>query len=163
MKPEIFFLKYAFPCSFILLLRKEITKEEQELIYRSAREEKLYLPKNKIERIFWRVFKFVKSTSDLKTVQRYWWFDHNKHLKQGKFKDFEERFEKLCMVIPCEILGLKNGAIVKSEFFDRTVELKTDFVDVKPGDKVTKHYNYICEKISENLYLNMIESLKKII
>jgi len=123
----------------------------------------LYLPIEKIEKIFWRALEFVDSISDLNLVQKYWWFDHNKYLKHKKFKDFEERFEKLCMVIPCEILGLKNGAIVKSEFFDRTVELKTDFVDVKPGDKVTKHYNYICEKISENLYLNMIESLKKII
>lgn len=164
MKPEIFFLKYTFPCSFILLLRKEITKEEQELVYRSTKEENLYLPKEEIERIFWRPMKFIKSISDLEAVQRYWWFDHNKHLKCKKFKDFEEKFEKLCMVVPCEVLDLtENGAIVRSEFFDGIMKLKIDFVDVKPEDKVTKHYDYICEKISEDLYLNMIENLKKII
>ena len=164
MKPEIFFLKYAFPCSFILLLRKEITKKDQKLIYRSAKEEKLYLPKKEIERIFWRAMKFVKSTSDLEDVQRYWWFDHNKNLKQKEFKSFEENFEKLCMVIPCEVLDLtKNGAIVKSEFFEGNIELKIDFIEVKVGDKVTRHYDYICEKISEELYIKMIESLKKIV
>jgi len=164
MKPEIFFLKYAFPCSFNLLLRKEITKEKQELLYKSVKEEKLHLPKKEIERVFWRPMKFIKSISDLKRVQRYWRFDHNKHIKQEEFQNFEEKFEKLCMVIPCEVLdSMENRAIVRSEFFDGTMKLKKDFVDVKPRDKVTKHYDYICEKISEDLYHNMIESLKKII
>jgi len=163
MKPEIFFLKYAFPCSFILLLRKEITRDKQKLLYRSAKDEQLHLLKNEIERIFWRPMKFIESISDLKAVQKYWRFDHNKHIKQKGFQDFEEKFEKLCMVIPCEVLdSTGNRAIAISDFFEGTMELKKDFVDVKPGDKVTKHYDYICEKISEDLYLNMIESLKKI-
>jgi len=157
-------LKYAFPCTFVLLLRKEITKEEQELLYKSTKEEKLYLDKKKIERIFWRPLKFLKSISDLETVQRYWHFDHNKYLKERKFMGFEEKFEKLCRVIPCVVLRLtKNGTIVRSEFFNGTIKLKTDFVDVKPGNKVTKHYDYVCEKIPEDLYFKMIESLKKII
>jgi len=164
MKPEIFFLKYAFPCSFILLLRKEITKEEQEIVYRSVKDGKLHLPKKDIERIFWRPMKFIKSISDLEAVQKYWRFDHNKHIKEKRFQDFEEKFEKLCMVIPCEVLdSTEKRAIMRSEFLDGIVELKRDFVDVKPGNKVTKHYDYICEKISEGLYLKMIESLKKII
>lgn len=163
MKPEIFFLRYAFPCSFILILRKEITKEKQELFYRSAKDEQLHLSKKEIERIFWRPMKFIKSISNLESVQRYWRFDHNTHIKQKGFQDFEEKFEKLCRVIPCEVLdSTENRAIVRSDFFDGTMELKKDFVNVKPGDKVTKHYDYICEKISEDLYLNMIESLKKI-
>jgi len=164
MNPEIFFLKYALPCSFILLLRKEITKEEQKLLYRSIKDEQLHLPKKEIERIFWRPMKFIKSISNLEAVQKYWRFDHNKHIKQKGFQDFEEKFEKLCRVIPCEVLDLtKNRAIVISDFFDGTMELKKDFVNVKPGDKVTKHYDYICEKISERLYKEIIENLKKII
>jgi hydrogenase maturation factor len=148
----------------MLILRREITKEKQELLYKSVKEKKLYLSKKEIERIFWRPMKFIKSISNLEEVQRYWRFDHNKHLKEKKFEDFEERFEKLCMVIPCELVSVKkNNAVVKSEFFDGTVELKTDFVDIRPGDKVTKHYDYICEKIPEDLYHEMIESLKKIV
>lgn len=163
MKPEIFFLKYAYPCSFVLLSRKEITPEEHDLLYRSAREEKLYLPKEKIEKIFWRAIKFVKSISNLKTVQEYWWFNHNRYLKLKKFKDIEDELIKQCMVIPCEVLFVsKSEAVVRSPFLDRTVKLKTDFVDVKPGDKVIKHYDYVCEKISKGLYLDIIESLKRI-
>jgi len=163
MKPEIFFLKYAFPCSFVLVLRKEITKKEQKLIYRSAKEEKLHLSKKEIERIFWRPMKFIKSICDLESIQRYWRFEHNKNLKEKKFDDFEKKFEKQCMVVPCEVVSINKNVIVKSEFFDGIIKLKTDLVNVKPGDKITKHYDYICEKIPEDLYLKMIESLKKII
>jgi len=163
MKPEIFFLRYAFPCSFVLLLRKEITKKEHELLYRSTKEEKLFLTKGRIEGIFWRALKFIESVSSLESVQKYWWFDHNQHLKHEKFKDFDIKFYKDCMVIPCEVVSVRNNeATVKSKFFDGYKKLKTDFVDVKPGDRVTKHYDYACEKISESLYSKMVENLEKL-
>lgn len=163
MKPEIFFLKYAFPCSFVLLLRGEIDSKEHELLYKSTKEEKLYLPVKKIEKIFWRAVEFVSSISDLDSVQKYWWFDHNKHLKTKEIKNLDEKLLKDCMMIPCEVLSIsRNAASVKSPFFDKIIKLKADLVDVKPGDKVTKHYDYLCEKISESLYLKIKESLKKL-
>ena len=163
MKPEIFFLKYAFPCSFVLLSRGEINQKEHRLLYKSAKEEKLYLSIERVEKIFWRALEFVNSISDLNSVQKYWWFDHNKYLKFKKFKNIEDRLIKECMVIPCEIVSVSgNEAEVKSSFFDKTVKLKTDFVDVEPSDKVTKHYDFVCEKMSKNLYLKIKKSLKKI-
>jgi hydrogenase maturation factor len=161
MKSEIFFLKYAFPCSFVLLSRKEITPEEHELLYKSAKDEKLYLPVKRIESIFWRAMKFIGSIKDLKAVQKYWWFDHNKYLKQEKFKNVDN---KQCMIIPCEVVSVSNDkATVKSTFLDRDEKLKLDFVDVKVGDKVTKHYDYVCGKIPESLYLRIGESLKRLL
>ncbi len=163
MKPEIFFLKYAYPCSFVLLLRKEITKEEHELLYKSVKEKKLFLSKEKIEKIFWRPMRFLKSISDLEAVKKYWRFDHNFYLKKKEFKDFEESLLEHCFVIPCEVVSVKGSkAIVKSPFLKGGISLKIDFVTVRPGDKVTKHYDYVCEKISEDLYKEMIERLKKI-
>jgi hydrogenase maturation factor len=160
MKSEIFFLKYAFPCSFVHLSRKEITQKEHDLLYKSAKDEKLYLSIKKIESIFWRAMKFIGSIIDLKSVQKYWWFDHNRYIKLEKFKNIEN---KQCMVIPCEVVSVSgNEAIVKSPFLNENEKLKLDFVNVKVGDKVTKHYNYVCEKIPEKLYLKMIESLKKL-
>lgn len=162
MKPEIFFLKYAFPCSFVLLSRKEINRKDYELLYKSAKEEKLYLPIEKIEKIFWQALEFISSISDLDSVQKYWWFNHNKYLKREKIKNLDKNLLKDCMVIPCEVLSVnKNSAIVKSEF-DDYIKLKIDFVKVKPGDKVTKHYDYVCEKISESLYTKMMKNLKKL-
>jgi hydrogenase maturation factor len=162
MKPEIFFLKYAFPCSFVLLSRKEITKEEHKLLYKSAKEEKLYLPIEKIEKIFWRALEFIGSISDLDLVQKYWWFNHNKYIKREKIKNLDKKLLKDCMIIPCKVLSVnKNNAVVKSEF-DDFIKLKIDFVKVKPGDKVTKHYDYVCEKISESLYTKMVKNLKKL-
>jgi len=163
MKPEIFFLKYAFPCSFVLLLRKEITKREQDLLYKSAKEEKLYLTKDKIEKIFWRPIRFLKSISDLDEIQKYWRFDHNFYLKKKEFKDFEEVLIEHCLVIPCEVVKVKkNKAEVKSSFLKKNVELKSDLVKVRIGDKVTKHYDFISEKISENLYNKMVKNLKNV-
>jgi len=163
MEPEIFFLKYAFPCSFVLLSRGEINQREHKLLYKSAKEEKLSLPIEKIEKIFWRALEFVGSISDLNSVQKYWWFDHNKYLKLKKFKSVENELMKECFVIPCEVISVpRNVAEVKSSFLDKTVRLKTDFVDVRLGDKVTKHYDYICEKMPESLYLKIKESLKKL-
>ena len=163
MKPEIFFLKYAFPCSFVLLSRDEINKKEHELLYRSAKEEKLYLPIDKIKKIFWRALEFVGSISDLNSGQKYWWFEHNKYLKLKKFKNIGNELIKECLVIPCRVVSVSEKKVrVKSQFFDKTMELKTDFVDVRLDDKVTKHYDYVCEKIPESLYLKIGESLKKI-
>jgi hydrogenase maturation factor len=163
MKPEIFFLKYAFPCSFVLVLRKEITKKEHKLLYESTKEEKLYLPKSRIEKIFWRPMEFLESISDMRRIQKYWRFDHNIYLKKKKFKDFEDVLIEHCLVMPCEVVSVKkNEAIVKSLFLKNEVSLKTDFVNVKPGNKVTKHYDYICEKISEKMYQEIVESLKKL-
>ena len=163
MKPEIFFLKYAFPCSFVLLSRGEINQKDYELLYKSTKEEKLYLPIEKIEKIFWRALEFVGSISDLNSVQKYWWFDHNKYLKLKKFKNISNELFKECLVIPCRVVSVSEKKVrVKSPFLDKITELKTDFVDVRLGDKVTKHYDYVCEKISESLYLKIGESLKKL-
>ena len=163
MKSEIFFLKYAFPCSFVLLSRGEINQRERKLLYKSAKEEKLYLPIEKIEKIFWRALEFAGSISDLNSVQNYWWFDHNKYLKLKKFKSIGNELMKECLVIPCRVVSVSENKVrVKSPFLDKIVELKTDFVDVRLGDKVTKHYDYVCEKIPETLYLVMIERLKKV-
>ncbi|MDI6826000.1 MAG: hypothetical protein QMD36_02260 [Candidatus Aenigmarchaeota archaeon] len=163
MKPEIFFLKYAFPCSFVLMSRKEITQKEHKLLYKSAKDEKLYLPLEKIESIFWRAMNFVESITNIQAVRRYWRFEHNKILMSKKSQILDEKLLKECMIIPCEVLLIdKDNATVKSEFFDDYIKLKIDFVNVKPGDKVTKHYSYACEKISKILYLKMVENLKKI-
>jgi hydrogenase maturation factor len=164
MKSEILFLKYAFPCSFVLLSRGEITEEEHKLIYKSAKERKMYLPKERIEKIFWRAVEHVKNISDLNSVQEYWWFDHNRKIKAEKFKSIPKNLIKECFVVPCEVVAISDGyAIVKSKFLDKNVRVKKDFVNVKIGDKVTKHYDYLCEKIPENLYIKIIESFKKII
>ena len=164
MKPEIFFLKYAFPCSFVLLMRKEITKKEHDLLYKSTKEEKLYLTKSRIEEIFWRPMKFLNSISNLDEIQKYWRFDHNFYLKKKDFKDFEEILLEHCLVIPCEVIKVKkNKALVKSPFLKKGTELKTGFVKVNIEDKVTKHYDFICEKISEGLHKEMVENLKNII
>jgi len=163
MKPEIFFLKYAFPCSFVLLSRGEINQKEHKLLYRSAKEEKLYLSIERIEKIFWRVLEFVGSISDLNSVQKYWWFDHNTYLNLKKSKGIGSEVIKECQVIPCRVLLVSGNKVkVKSPFLDKIMELKADFVDVRLGDKVTKHYDYVCEKIPESLYLKMTERLKKI-
>jgi hydrogenase maturation factor len=159
MKPEILFLRYAFPCSFVLLSREEITKEEHELLYKSAKEENLYLPIEKIESIFWRAIGFVGSIKNMQAVRRYWILNHNKILKLKKLNILDEKLLKDCMIIPCEVLSVgKDTAIVKSKI-DDYIKLKIDFVKVKPGDKVTKHYDYACEKISEGLYSKMMKNL----
>jgi transcriptional regulator of heat shock response len=164
MKPEILFLKYAFPCSFVLLSRGEITEEEHKLIYKSAKEEKMHLPKERIEKIFWRAVEHVKNISDLNSVQEYWQFNHNKKIKVEKFKSIPKDLIKECFVIPCEIVSVSNShAVVKSEFLDKIVRVKKDFVNIRIGDKATKHYDYLCEKIPENLYIKIVESFKKII
>ena len=51
MKSEVFFLKYAFPCSFIILQRGEITQEEFDQLEKAAINEDI-LPRKKLEKIF---------------------------------------------------------------------------------------------------------------
>ena len=111
MKPEVFFLKYAFPCSFVLLSRGEINQKEHELLYKSAEEEELCLSVERIEKIFWRALEFVSSISDLNSVQKYWWFDHNKYLKLKKFKNIRNELIKECLVIPCRVVSVSENKV----------------------------------------------------
>ena len=103
------------------------------------------------------------SISNLNSVQKYWWFDHNKNLKLKKFKTIPDELIKECMIIPCRVVSITEDKVgVKSLFVDEIEKLKGDFVNVRLGDKVTKHYDYLCEKIPESLYLRIKESLKRL-
>jgi len=166
MQPEIYFLKYAYPCAHKLLQRGLISLEEFKLIRKSSLEEKLLLSKKRVTTIFWRATQHLPTISDMKTLEYFWRFKHNEIMIK-KFSVFEDTFDvvKQCLVIPCRILAIqKECAIVKSRFFHETVNLKTELVrNVDKGDFVAKHYGHICEKLDRNTYEEIERHLRKVI
>jgi len=163
VKPEIYFLRYAYPCSHILLKRGEINEKTFELIKKSAIEGKMYITEEDIKRIFWRAFNHLRDISSMEKLKLFWRFEHSKIILEKFSGNLEIARE--CMVFPCIVTRTKaNSLIAKMPFFHETLSLKNELVrDVKKGDRITKHYSHACEKIDEETYERMVEALKKII
>src|SRR3989338_10390731 len=91
MNPEILFLKYAFPCSFVLQQRGEINQDMFEYLERAVTQNEP-VPQVVLEKIYFRAFSRIKAlarelgqseyfTEDM--IRRYFTIRHNE-LLDGK-------------------------------------------------------------------------------
>jgi hydrogenase maturation factor len=87
-----------------------------------------------------------KSKIDKAVIRKYFWNEHSKAInwRHKIYKDFDK---KLCKVYPGKAISIDKKAIVLTPL-GKTI-LKKDFVaDIKVGDFVTVHYDYVVEKIT---------------
>ncbi len=154
MKPEVFFLKYAYPCAFIILQRKEITEKElEELEYAAVNE--IALPREKLEKIFFRAFKRIsqlaeelnKNKWDLEVIKEYFLNRHTELVEQGfeMESNIPKTLKELCKIHKAKVVERKkNLLVVKYNGRTRTV-MNILTPSVRIGDTVTIHYGYAVE------------------
>lgn len=163
MKVENYFLKYAFPCSFVLKQRGEI---DDKII---ARLERAAINNDKVsrellERVYFRAFFRIKVLAeelekdywDLEVIKEYFLKRHNE-LLDGMFNDKDDKgldvdpkapkfLKNLCKVFVARII--KKGEdflVVEYDNGKRRVVSNALVLEAKVGDNVSIHYGYAVE------------------
>lgn len=153
MEPEVYFLRYAFPCSHILrTLRKEIGEEDYEKM-KLATVNEVVLPRDYLERVFHRAFERMgkiahelgKDRWDRDVIEEYFVKRHNAFVDAS---ENPEQFKDQCRVHIAEIKEITGGEMVVAYGSGKSRKVRRDYVPgVSVGDKVTIHYSYAVEKV----------------
>ncbi len=169
MRPEILFLRYAFPCSFVIMQRGEITKETFYELERSAITGE-NVNRDLLEKIYFRAITRMKALAKEKNadyfsedlIREYFTKRHNE-LLDGMFVNIGDKgididknappaLKQLCKVFKSKIIK-KDSDYYIAEYFDNNVR-KTRPVsnsllpDAEVGGEVTIHYGYAVEKVN---------------
>lgn len=158
MEPEVYFIKYAYPCAHILCkVRKDVSEEEFRAMEDAAINNKI-MDREYLERVFFRAFNRIgkiaqelgKDKWDKEVIEEYFVGRHNDVLEKS---DYPESFKEMCCVYGGEVVELdeKGGVVVLYKSRDGTTRKrkvrKDYFKDLKIGDKVRIHWQYVVEKI----------------
>ena len=146
------FLRYAIPCSEVLIKRGNVKSSTIEKIRaKLVQNESVDVDLEKIFTIAIRMLKILarqqkKKKIDVETIHEYFWFRHFQAIEQRNmiYKDIPVQ---RCIVWP----GIVKKETVKTPLGEK--KYKKDFVpDANPGDCVVVHYDYIVEKITQKQY-----------
>jgi len=172
MEPEVYFLRYALPCSHILMnVRKEISDNDFKLMEDAALNNKK-VDRAFLEKVFFRAFERIEKVAsdlgkdkwDIEVIREYFCVRHNPVLDKS---DYPESFKEQCKVYEGEVTSIgEDGEVIveyggeggggkgiKDEVDGEKKEkkkrkVKKDFVpDIKLGDKVRIHWSYVVERI----------------
>ena len=155
MRPEVYFLKYAYPCSWVIQMRGEILEEDLKRLEDAAVYSKV-LPREYLERIYFRAFARIKKIAAEMGKNEYWdnavieEYFRRRHNAFVDASEHPESLKKLCRVHEAEVLMVEGNKLVvryKHEG-ERQRKVRKDFVpDAKAGEKVTIHYHYAIERV----------------
>jgi hydrogenase expression/formation protein HypC len=154
---RLLFLKYALPCADTLVERGFVTQKSiRELIKNISLNKEI---KEHPEKIF-RTANFMcgkiarrigKKCIDKNIIRRYFLFEHDK-VVDSKYKLFKDFNSMQCRIFSGKIIKVKNKeALVQTIIGSK--EYKIDFIpNLKIGDYVVVHRNFIVEKINESVF-----------
>jgi hypothetical protein len=162
IKPEVYFLKYAFPCAFISLQRGKIDKKTYQKLEKGAvkgeelsfKELKKYFPAAfaRIENLKSR--KGYKKW-DIDLIRDYFWNEHNVLIRQKKedYKYAPKSLCDLCKVFKGRVVMADSAdhAVVKLENGKKRAVMTKLTGKLSVGDKVMVHYGYAVERMLHGL------------
>ncbi len=149
MLPEVYFLRYSFPCARVLVdLRKTITEEEFENLQKAV-ETDTPVDRKYLERIFDHAFEGIRKVSEdvwnVDTIREYFWNRHEEHLSA----DLPPTIKRLCVVKPGKLVRQKKGYFI-AELGDGDVRVVSAlYKDAAVGDTAMIHYGYAVEKVED--------------
>ena len=157
MEPEVLFLKYAFPCAFIIKQRGEINEFEHQILEDAAINNKV-LERRLLEKVFFRAFERINKVAkelnkdkwDSEVIKEYFINKHNSIIDEGMYSYAEapESLKNLCKVHKAKVIKTKNNFLIVEYDNKKTRAASKDLVkNVKIGDYVTIHYGYAVEKL----------------
>jgi hydrogenase maturation factor len=158
MPIENFFLRYAYPCAYIIMQRGELTiKQLQELEDIAIKNKPI--TKEKLEKIFHRAFFYInklakkrnKTRWDPEIIKEYFYSYHNEVIEKGEgsYATATEMLKELSKVDKA-IIKEKKDDILTVEFNNKVRNVLDHFIpEAKVGDKVTIHYGYAIEILAE--------------
>ncbi|MFH1642464.1 MAG: hypothetical protein ABIC04_06215 [Nanoarchaeota archaeon] len=154
MKIENYFLRYAFPCAYIIMQKGEIDKSELAELEKIAVNNS-DISRNRLEKIFHRAFDHIKELAkimdkdawDQEVIKQYFRSYHNKIIEQGKgaYATAPQILKELSKVNKATIISQKDD-ILKVEFENKKRYVLNHFVPTaKVNDEVYIHYGYAVE------------------
>jgi hypothetical protein len=154
---EQYFLRYALPCSYVLVDQKRLSKEAQEELRSRLLNDK-NISKEELENTFTAAFRRIKELAekmnkdhwDIEVIKKYWLEEHNKYIDKddGMYSKFSKNFKELCKVYKAEVIEI-NKNILTVSYNDKTRKVFSDLIpNVKLNDKVTIHQGYAIEILS---------------
>jgi len=149
MLPEVYFLRYSFPCARVLVdLRKTITEEEFEKL-QEAVETDTPVDREYLEKIFDHAFEGIKKVSadvwNVDTIREYFWNRHEEHLSS----DLPPTIKRMCVVKPGKLVKeIKGFFKVDLGGGDERV-VAALYKGAAVGDTAMIHYGYAVEKVDE--------------
>ncbi|MFC2136068.1 HypC/HybG/HupF family hydrogenase formation chaperone [Bacteroidota bacterium] len=156
MKPEIFFLKYSFPCAHVLLEMGSIDEKKlEELKQNTINEvvmshgELMMLFPSAFRRIIEVAEKMKKDVWDIEVLRKYFLEEHNMYIdnKDGNYENFGTSFRDFCKVYKAKIVH-KEDNVLTVEYGERSRNVFNDILpEAKVGDTVTIHQAFAVEVI----------------
>lgn len=160
MEPEVYFIKYAYPCAHILCtVRGDVSEEEFKEMEDAAIHNKA-MDRDYLERVFFRAFDRIKKIAeergkdkwDLEVIKEYFVGRHNSVLMDS---DYPESFREMCRTYKAEVVSEEDGEIVvkylSEDGKEKKRKVKKDyFPELKIGDKVIIHWQYAVERIKKD-------------
>lgn len=148
MQPEIYFLRYAFPCARVLLdIRKTITQQDYKII-ENAVEKDIPLERPYLERIFPRAFIGLKKISEdywnVETIREYFWNRHEENISA----DLPQMVRRLCAVEKGRLVRQVGRHFVADLGGDDIRTVVALYQNARPGDIVMVHYGYAVEAVN---------------
>jgi|TARA_Y100000310_G_scaffold345817_1_gene470418 hypothetical protein len=156
--PETYFLKYAFPCAFIIREKEEIDDNKLKELENAAINN-ITLTRTELEKIFYRAFekieRFAKEKGmdkwDINLIREYFLERHNKEIEEGRgfYATAPASIKELSKVYIGKVIGKENDVLtVELDNKERKV-LNHLVPEANVGDKVSIHYGYGIEVIKE--------------
>jgi len=150
MKPEQYFLRYAFPCAHILLEQNKITKE-QYIEMKKAFYENAIVPREKLENTFKAAFRRLKAIKEdywnVDALRHYFVSYHNKCIdeNEGDYAKFSEEFKEDCKVKKYKILKKKGVIFIIDKNGTKTQVEGKMLPDAKEGEYIYVHLGVAVE------------------
>jgi len=167
IKNKRLFFCYALPCAQTFVKRKLLKQEVLDKIIENFSKGKL--PEDGFENTFkvamtmlkLLALKLGKDEIDDNVIRQYYLLEHDKVVDQ-RYEEVRDFDPIACKIRVGEVLGISdNKAKVKTEFGLK--EYRTDFVkNLKIGDQVIVHYDFIVEKFTEEIQKGLL-IMKKIL
>ena len=157
MEPEVLFLKYAFPCAFVIKQRGEIDNKTFKTLEDAAINNTV-LSHSLLEKIFFRAFERIGNVAkemkrhrwDAEVIREYFVRRHNEIIDKGMYSYAKapESLKDLCRVHVATVKSVSGNYLVVGYGDERTRPVMSDLVrGIKEGEKVTIHYGYAVEKV----------------
>jgi len=147
MLPEVYFMRYAFPCARVLVdFRKKITEEEW-LKMKDAVDNDTPLEREYLESLFTNAVKGLKQISDdywrIEVIREYFWNRHEENLS----KDLPPMMKRLCTVKKGKLEKKIDDVFVVDLGEGDVRNVHALYKNAEVGDTVMVHWGYAVEKI----------------
>jgi hypothetical protein len=148
MLPEVYFLRYSFPCARVLVdVRKTITEKDWEKL-KQAVETDTPVDRAYLEKIFPLAIQRIKKINpdpwSVETIREYFWNRHEEEISN----DLPPMIKRLCVVKKAKLVKQIKDVFKADLGSDDIRYVQALYPDAKVGDTVMVHYGYAVELVS---------------